>query len=140
VGEALSKDLRQRVVDAYRRGEGSYRQLADRFGLGEASVNRYLRLLRETGDVERRPRGGGTTPKVSDEELPALAAFVAKKPDRTAEELAVEWSRRTGTEMSRSAMVRALQRAGLTTKKSPSAPASASAPTLRKNGKRSGMK
>ena len=117
MGEALSKDLRQRVVEAYRRGEGSYRQLAERFGLGEASVNRYLRLLRETGDVERRPRGGGTTPKISDGELPALRALVAKKPDRTAEDLAIEWGRRTGTDMSRSAMVRALQRAGLTKKK-----------------------
>lgn len=127
-------------MDAYRRGEGTYRAIAERFGLGEASVNRFLRRHREDGTVERRARGGGMVAKIGQEELPSLRALVAEKPDRTAEELKDEWSRRFGVVMSRSAMVRALQRAGLTVKKSPFARVSATVPTSKQGAKASGTR
>lgn len=140
MGLALSKDLRKRVVDAYHRGEGTYRDLAERFGLGEASVSRFLRLHRETGKLDRRARAGGMPPKISNDQLPLLRDLVAEKPDRTAEELSTEWQRRFNIVMSRSAMVRALLRAGLTVKKSPSVRASASVPTSKRGVRRSGMR
>lgn len=49
---ALSKDLRQRVVDAHDNGEGSYVELAERFGIGVATVKRWMWRWRDTGDVD----------------------------------------------------------------------------------------
>jgi transposase len=117
---ALSIDIRQRVVAAYKANEGGYITLSKRFRVGECSVKRWVALEQETGDVKRRPRGGGNPAKIATESLSKLAELVKEKPDRTNQELADEWNRREGTGLSRSAMVRALKRAGLSLKKSPS--------------------
>lgn len=118
MGKGYSKDLRERAVGAYERGEGTYDEIAERFDVGVASLNRWLRLKRETGSVEHRPLGGGH-PTVFDEEgLPKLVALVDEKPDRTLDELCEVWKERHGDTVSTSAVGRALERAGLTRKKS----------------------
>lgn len=113
----LSIDIKRRVVNAYEAGEGSYAVLAERFDIGPASVSRILRAHRERSDLSPQPHGGGMPPRITNEELPMLARLVAKKPDRTIEELAKAWTELTGVRISRSAMMRAVQRAGLTRKK-----------------------
>jgi transposase len=113
----ISKDLRRRVVAAYRAGKSTYPRIAELFGVGEASVSRWLRLERETRDVEPGPHGGGLPPRIAESEYGALGALVAEKPDRTVVELCSEWERRHGTQLSRSAMQRALLKAGFTWKK-----------------------
>ena len=55
---AVSQDLRKRVVKAYEDGEGSFCVLGLRFGVGEASVNRWVSLKRKFGHVTPKPRGG----------------------------------------------------------------------------------
>ncbi len=40
----LSLDLRSRILKAYLAGEGYFVRLAERFGVGEASVSRIVRL------------------------------------------------------------------------------------------------
>jgi transposase len=53
----ISVELRQRIVDAYTRGlSGTYEQTAELFGVGRATVNRILALLRRTGGVRGLPR------------------------------------------------------------------------------------
>jgi len=114
----ISVDLRQRAVQAYESGAGSLREIAGRFLIGEASLKRFLRLKRETGDVKSNKRhGGGTPPKIPGPELPKLAEVVAQKPDRTITEFRQEWYQQTGVKASHATMVRALQRANLTFKK-----------------------
>ena len=61
---ALSLDLRRRIIDAYDNGEGTQARLARRFKVGKATVERLVRLRRETGSVEPRPHGGGTGPLI----------------------------------------------------------------------------
>jgi transposase len=117
----LSLDLRERIVAAYRRGEGTYAEIAERFDVGEASVSRLLRRHRERGGVAPSPRGGGNRPKIASAEYATLVSFVAEMPDRTVEELRQAWQTRTATALSRSAMQRALLKAGLSRKKSGSA-------------------
>ncbi|MFY0539472.1 DUF977 family protein [Nannocystis pusilla] len=56
---AISTDLRIRIVEARAQERLTYEQLAERFGVGRATVDRVLRLARETGSVEPRPHGGG---------------------------------------------------------------------------------
>ena len=110
-------DIRSRIIAAYKRKEGGYIKLGKRFGVAERTVRSLVKLLKETGDVTKRPRGGGQAHKISDAELQSLAALVAEKPDRSRQELVEEWQNRTGTQLSSSAMQRALARAGLSFKK-----------------------
>ena len=55
--------------------------------IGEATVNRTLRLKRETGDVERRPRGGGNRSLIHDRIAQLLTAIVQDMPDATVAEI-----------------------------------------------------
>lgn len=114
----ISVDLRQRAVQAYENGAGTLREIAGRFLISEASLKRFLRLKRETGDVRSGKRhGGGPAPIIPSPELEKLAEIVAQKPDRTITEFREEWHRQTGVKASHATMVRALQRANLTFKK-----------------------
>src|SRR5271156_6398648 len=102
---ALSKDIRERIVAASKANEGSVRSLAKRFSVGVASLQRLLTRERKTGSIERKPYAGGPKPKIPDSMLPELVALVKEKADRTAEELRIEWRKRTGVTLSRSSMV-----------------------------------
>lgn len=119
-GKSYSVDLRRRIVAAYERGEGSYKEIADRFSVGYATVSRLLRLRRETGNVVPRPPGGGFPPRIGPDDFDEFLDLLASMPDATAPELTVAWKKRTGRPISRSSMLRALRRFGFTRKKSPS--------------------
>ncbi len=111
-------DLRQRVVDAYHRGEGSFKKIAERFDIGEATVNRWVRLARETGSVAPRPHGGGHPTHFHEEGLKNLRALVEEMPDATTYELTDAWHARGYPQVSRSALTKALsKKLGLTKKK-----------------------
>lgn len=56
---SYSKDLRQRVVDAYKAKLGSQRQLAERFRVSLSFVHRLIRGHQKTGGVNAKPHGGG---------------------------------------------------------------------------------
>jgi transposase len=106
-------ELRRRIVEAYERKEGTYFELAQRFGVGEATVYRLLKLQRERGNV--RP---GAPSGVTEEELPEFVRLVNEFPNATLEQLKEAWVSRTRRQLSRSSIVRALRRAGITRKKS----------------------
>src|SRR4051812_50131254 len=54
-----SQDLRKRILETVRRGDGSLRQIARRFLVSVSFVTRLLRLHRGTGSLEPKPHGGG---------------------------------------------------------------------------------
>ncbi len=105
-------ELRRRIVEAYERKEGTYFELAQRFGVGEATVYRLLKLKRERGTVKP-----GAPTGVSEEELPAFVLLVKEFPHATLEQLKEAWVSRTRRQLSRSSIVRALRRAGITREK-----------------------
>jgi transposase len=115
--KAYSTDLRQRIVDAYKKGEGSVRELAQRFVVAYKTVQNYLNLERETGSVEPRPHGGGPTPKLDDAGVQEMRAIVAEKTDRTLDEIAKEMGVRNMAHVGRTTVWRTLDRLGLTRKK-----------------------
>jgi len=121
---AASRDLRERAVKAYQRGDGTYEEVAEQFEIGSASLRRWAKRLRERGHVEPDGHAGGNAPKVADESLTKLRAFVGERADQTVAEITAQWCRRMKVEMSRSSMLRAMHRAGLTLKKSQFAPRS----------------
>jgi transposase len=112
-----STDLRERIVDAYNKAEGSVRDVAARFKVAPKTVQNYLRRKRETGSVEPRPHGGGPAPKLDDAGVRELRTVVEEKNDRTLDEIANELDRRRKVRVGRSTVWRILDRLGITRKK-----------------------
>ena len=108
-----SQDLRKRVIDTIERGDGSLRQIAQRFLVSPSFVVRLLRHYRTTGSLEPKPHGGGRPPALSPAQLKRLAALIRKKPDATLEEL----RQGLGVDCSTMAIVRALKKLKITRKK-----------------------
>jgi transposase len=112
-----STDLRERIVDAYYKAEGSVRELATRFKVAPKTVQNYLNRKRETGSVEPRPHGGGPAPKLDDAGVRELRTVVEEKNDRTLGEIANELDRRFKVRVGRSTVWRIMDRLGITRKK-----------------------
>ena len=118
-----SKDLRLRVLAAVDRGmprEG----IARLFGVSAPTIRRYLRLRRETGDVEPRPVPGPAARKGAalEEALPAQARA---NHDLTLAEHCELFEEAHGLRVSTATMSRAFARLGLPLKKSPCRPRNA---------------
>jgi transposase len=110
-------DLRRRIVAAYEQATTTFREIAERFSVGEASVNRLVNRFRREGTVEPKPHGGGSPSLLGEQEHAQIAALVADKPDRTIAELVAELRRRHGRTVSPATMSRAIAKLGLTRKK-----------------------
>src|SRR4051794_7425846 len=104
-----SQDLRQRVLDTVRRGEGSSRQIARRFLVSVSFVTRLLRAYRSTGSLEPKPHGGGNPAVLGPEDLERLWELIRQQPDATLEEL----RQRLGVACSAMTISRALRKLGL---------------------------
>src|SRR3954453_12599819 len=108
-----SQDLRQRIVDTVQRGEGTVRQIAERFLVSSSFVTRLLQLYRSTGSVEPRPHGGGNPAVLTPEDLGRLRELIRERPDATLEECRTH----LGASCSLMTLSRALSRLGLPRKK-----------------------
>lgn len=110
---AYSQDLRQRVLDAIARKEGSLRQIALRFAVSLSFVVRLLQLHRRTGSIEPRPPGGGHPAALGPDDLERLQELVRQQPDATLDEL----RQRLGASCSLTTIWRALEKLRLPRKK-----------------------
>ena len=117
-GAAYSVDLRERVFKAIEEKYLTHKQAAELFDIGEATVDRWSRLRRETGGFAPRPHGGGQPRALNARGDRHLEKLVREKPDRTLDELKVQLRKRAKVEASTSAITRSLKRLGLTLKKS----------------------
>lgn len=109
--------LRERVVRAYKAGDGSFAELGKRFDVGEASVNRWVNLDRRTGSVAPKTAGGGRVRSITVEAQEYLVLLVDDEPTWTTTELAEELLEVFGIEVGRHSVGRALRRAGFTSKR-----------------------
>src|SRR4051794_15233013 len=108
-----SQDLRQRIVETLQRGDGTIRQVAERFLVSLSFVTRLLQLYRSTGSVEPRPHGGGNPAVLTPEDLQRLRELIGQRPDATLEECRTH----LGTSCSLMTLSRALSQLGLPRKK-----------------------
>jgi transposase len=108
-----SKDLRERVAAAVDHGEGSQREIAQRFRVSLTFVFRLLRRRRDAGTLDPKPHGGCPPPALGPDELRCLAELIRETPDATLEQL----RQRGGFPCSLTTLWRALRRLGLTRKK-----------------------
>ena len=121
--KAYSIDLRQRVVAAYDAREGTQEQVAARFAVSVSWVRKLLRQRRATGSIGPRPHGGGHPPAFDAPADARLRQAIRDDSDATLEEL----GRLAGVACSVSAVFRAVDRLGLTRKKSRGGPPSRTA-------------
>ena len=114
---ALPSQVRLAIVGLREEGRG-YEEIAGLLGVGVASVNRVLRRQRETGKVERLPRGGGIESPIQGRIAKMLCRIVEEVNDATLDELTKALVKRAKIKTSRSAVVRAMARLGFSRKKS----------------------
>lgn len=119
---ALSRDLRERIVAFYDKTEGAtYASTAAHFSVGEATVNRLLRLRRETGAIAPRPRTPKRKFKV---DLDWLRRHVERFPDARMSDRVSAAKSECGVTTSLGSMWFALRAIGVTHKKKRSTPKS----------------
>jgi transposase len=122
--------LRERAVRTYENHLESYAEVADQFGVGAATLKRWVSRVRETGSVAPFAKGGGWQSPVN---LPVLHALVQKRPDTTTNELTRAYNHHMGraARVHRSSILRALRRSGYVFKKNGRARRNSIVPTCR---------
>ena len=112
---AYSVDLRERIVRAVETGTPQA-TVAARFGVGRATVQRYLYRFRADGTVTPRPIPGPSV-RIGQADEPQLRAQLDATPDATLAEHCAQWEREQGVRLSIATMHRAIARLGWTRKK-----------------------
>ena len=128
--------FRERVVAAHAAGKGGAHSLAEVFGIGYRTVQRWLARRRETGSVEPAPGRGGWKSPI---DTALLTTLIREVPDSTAAELCAEYNRRVGPGERASlwAIGRARRRLGFVCKRNGRGQAKWIGPTSRRSGRRS---
>lgn len=127
MAQALSLDLRRRVVDAIKRGL-SCRQAAERFGVSASSAIRWYGRLKEQGNVAPQKQGGDRRSGRIEAEAGFILSQVAETPDITLAELREKLKRR-GLIVGIGTLWRFFDRRRITFKKRRRMPPSSSAAT-----------
>jgi len=83
----LSLDLRERILVAYDREEGTRDQVARRFGVSLGMVKKLLQQRRHTGDIGPRHRYSGRKPLIVQTHRQQMRTLLARQPDLTLKEL-----------------------------------------------------
>lgn len=108
-----SLDLRQRVAAALDQHEGSWRDIARRFGVSLSFIKGLIQRRHETGSIQPKPHGGGHPPALNEETRQRLRQALQQTPDATLAEL----RSRLGLSCSLMAIWRTLKRLRITRKK-----------------------
>jgi transposase len=126
--------FRGRAVAAYEAGEGGYHELADVFGVGYRTLQRWVAQYRTTESIEPRPRGGGWQSPI---EIIVLHAVVRERPDGTSDELCREYNRRVdrAERTNPTSFRRAMKREGYVLKKRGGVRVNVTDPTFMRNAR-----
>jgi len=104
---ALSLDLRTRIIKAWQNEEGTWPELAERFGV--ATIDRLVARFRRTGSVEPTRQKYGSDPILGPVHFALLREILDAQPDLTLPELVTELAARCGVTVSVSTMGRVVR-------------------------------
>ena len=137
MANAYPVELRERVVNAYECGDGSYTAVGATFNLGEVTVKRWVTMYLRDGYVIPLKKGGG---RHSDVALSEITELLDRMGDVNAGEIAAAYNRNRRGKNRRhvSSIKRALYRAGYVVEKNGYAQRNSCAPTLPQNAMRIG--
>ena len=113
--KAYSEDLRERILRAVDQGL-SRTEVVRLFGVSSASIKRYLKQRRETGNLAPKAIPGCPPRKIGPLQTGVQSQLEAH-PDATLEEHCKLWEAETGVKVSISTMSRAILRLRWTRKK-----------------------
>jgi transposase len=128
----ISVEERATILRAHHKLGLTYDEVAKLVGRGRATVNRIIRLERETGGTAPRPKGGGRFSPIAGKVAELLLAIVTTMPDATVAELVEALEKKGRVSTSRAAVTRALKRLGVTRKKRASSRPSATRPNTKR--------
>lgn len=129
--KAYSLDLRERIVAAVRQGERKVK-VAERFGVGLATVKRYVKRAEEGQlEADKRP---GQQPWLDACGQQVLEQQVKDHPAWTLEQRATALFEETGVKLKKSAVGNYLKRLGITHKKRASVPVNETSKSVKLTG------
>lgn len=117
MGAPVSEDLRQRIIAAWQKRKLTGFELADLFGVGEATVKRLKRRFLDTGSVKPKPHGGGGQPIIGKEQEPIVEALVQQHPDWSEDQFAKALADEREIVASAATVGRAIRKLGYSVKK-----------------------
>jgi transposase len=109
--------LRQKIIDVYKEGNVSQRQLARQFRVALSFIQKLIKQYKETGNIAPKVRTKQTPTKLTDEQLQLLKELVAKTPEATLQELREKLAAIAGVTISISTVHRMLRRINLSNQK-----------------------
>jgi len=83
----LSLDLRERILKAYDKGQGTRDEIARRFDVSLGMVKKLLQQRRDTGCIKSRHHLAGRKKTIVAEHRIAIRQHLKRKPDMTLAEL-----------------------------------------------------
>ena len=104
-------------MSAYKRGEETLEELAERFMVSLAYGKKLRGQFRRTGQMERIEQRRGSPRKLLDEHREQLRGWLLAVPDLTLNQLREKLEQERGLVISRAQIARALKRMGLKLKK-----------------------
>ena len=110
MSKALSLDLRRRVVDTHRRGEGTHEEIARRFGMGVATLRRWVRRDEAGTLAFDASCPHGLQPVIETAKLTQFKEIVRADPGATNAKLAGLLAEQTGLQARASTIRRAVRR------------------------------
>src|SRR5271157_3211139 len=137
MAKSYADDLRRKLLQAYDRGEGTLKQLAQRFSVSAPWAWKISAQRKRSGQMERveQRRGGGC--KVTVEVQARLRGWVQTQPDATLRELQQKLEKAHHLHVSIGRLWQVLRQMGLRLKKSHSTPANATRKRTSGGGKAS---
>lgn len=124
MARAYEDDLRRKIFEAHAKGYGSFRKLAEVFGVSLGYVEKIFRQRAQSGQMERVRHRPGRKSGVSAAVAARMVELIAAKADITIAELQDRIAHDTGVGMSWSSVRMWVDRLGLRRKKSRSTPPS----------------
>ena len=140
MAKAYSNDLRRKLLEAYDRGEGSLRELAERFGVSSPYAWKISAQRKQTGQVERVEQRHGPESKVTGAVEQQLRAWVRQQPDLTLVELQERLRETARLPVSVARVWQVLRRMKLPLKKSHSTPRNKTPRRISGGGRRGGKR
>ena len=122
MGKAYSDDLRRKLLQAHDRGDGSLRELAQRFGVSAPYAWKISSQRRSSGQMERVEQRHGPRSRMGPEVQATLRGLLRQRPDLTLAELQGQLEQSAHVTVSIQHLWRVLQKMGLRLKKSHSTP------------------
>ena len=115
---AYPKELRDRVLSAWKQGDATQLKIAQRFDVANQTVVRWVALFRRTGSVAPAAMGGANRPYMVDEDGAALVRGILDcNLDTTLPEICAAYEEARGVRVSPQTMSDTVRRLGYTRKR-----------------------